>query len=187
MKHLLLLFLFPLSITLSAQDTLSAEYVDIPPQIKSEDIQNAPESADQNDLFLQGVYNSIRYPVYASEYGVSTVVSVTYLVDAAGKVSIEKTSVFTPETAMKLGVPKEELITMTSKIICRLRSFGSPPIPASPSPSQAIIEQRRAKANAMLEAAAAASISALPDFIPGRHHGETVVTRSTRFFSFQPL
>jgi len=161
--------------------------VDTPPQLNSADIPRAYEGSDQNDLFLRGVYSSIKYPAYAREYGVPTVIGVTYLVDAGGETSIEKTSIFTPEEATKLHVPKEEFITITSQVTCVLRPNGSLPTAVTPPPSQVISEQRLAKANTVLEEAAAASILALPSFLPGSHLGDPVVVRFSRFFSFRTL
>ena len=184
MKHLLLLFLLPLFLTVSAQDTLSVGFVDTPPQLKSEDIPRAEGISDQNDLFLCGVYNSLRYPAYARQYGVPTIVGVTYLVDINGEISIEKTSAFSPGGATKLDAPKGELVTITAfPAISEIRGPGTPVAP----PRQAKRENRLVKAHAALEEAAAASILELPKFLPGSHEGKPVVVRSTRFFSFRML
>jgi hypothetical protein len=186
MKYLILLLILPFPTTVSAQDILSVELVDTPPQLKSEDFPKANEGADLNDLFLRGVYTSIKYPAYARAYGVPTVVSVTYLIDVDGKISIEKTSVFTPEEATKLPATKDEVITVTVGPVISCYSDRGPRGPVSP-PSQAISEQRLAKAYTVLEEAASASIRSLPTFIPASHGGNPVVVRSTRFFSFRAL
>jgi hypothetical protein len=173
--------LFFALLSLSAQDTLLITQVDNPPSLNPDDVRGAKKGANQDVLFLTSIYNTVKYPRYARENGVRAVVGVTFLVGTDGKVSVEKTRAFTMEQADNIYVPKDELIIITAY---SRRSVNGGPGYSVSSPRQTKNEKRLLKAYASLEEAAAASVLALPDFIPGTFEDNPVVVRATRFFVF---